>query len=327
MELLKTFRGRATILGHQNADLDCLCSSIALKEGLKEVNPALVVEIGAAGGFSKAAKRILEEFNYEASVNPALEEGLLIILDTSSLELLSPLDNEVRGFQGEIIVIDHHVPNQLSSLAHHSIVDPDATSTSELVYDLLKSLGVEIREITAISLLIGILADTQHLRFASPKVLRTASELLSKAEVDYEGVLSLIDSSEELSERMAHLKAAQRMKIRRVNDYLLATSRVSSFSASTASALVALGADCAFVGAQRKGEIQISARASRNFLVSTKLHLGMDVMSRIGPLIGGSGGGHRGAAGAKGRGDVDAALEKCISLVQDFLLSNQKNKT
>lgn len=325
MEILKTFSGSATILGHQNADLDCLCSSIALKEGLRKVNPDLKVEIGAADGFSKAARRILKEFNCEAKVNPTLDGELLIILDTSSLELLSPISREISEFQGDVILIDHHSPNELVKLAHYTVLDPGATSTSELVYDILKSLGVRIKGTLAVNLLIGILSDTGHLRFASPRALQIVSELLRETKVDYGGVLSLLDNSEDRSERIAHLKAAQRMEIHRIKGYILATSRVSSFTASSANALIVLGADCAFVGGQQKDGVQISARASRNFLSATKLHLGEDVMARIGELIGGSGSGHRGAAGAKGSGSkVDVALVMCVALVQDFLLSNQK---
>jgi nanoRNase/pAp phosphatase (c-di-AMP/oligoRNAs hydrolase) len=42
-------------------------------------------------------------------------------------------------------------------------------------------------------------------------------------------------------------------------------------------------------------------------------------MGKIGELINGSGGGHRGAAAAKGRGNLKEALDECILLVQDYL--------
>jgi nanoRNase/pAp phosphatase (c-di-AMP/oligoRNAs hydrolase) len=74
------------------------------------------------------------------------------------------------------------------------------------------------------------------------------------------------------------------------------------------------------VGSSTKEGLQISARASPGFIKETGLHIGRDVMSKIGEFIEGSGGGHSGAAGAKGKkGDMKKALEECIRLVQEIL--------
>ncbi|MFH1774455.1 MAG: DHHA1 domain-containing protein [Methanobacteriota archaeon] len=115
------------------------------------------------------------------------------------------------------------------------------------------------------------------------------------------------------------------MELYRVMDFVLVTSEVNSFGASAARALVLLGAACAFVGSVRKNEIQISARASSNFIKKTGIGLGRDITPKIGEFINGSGGGHAGAAGAKGRGNsVSKALAECIKLVQKFLHAPKK---
>ncbi|MBI5253478.1 MAG: hypothetical protein HY930_03660 [Euryarchaeota archaeon] len=170
------------------------------------------------------------------------------------------------------------------------------------------------------ALLIGILADSAHLKFATKKTIKMVSEILEKTNADYERALSLLEVSEDFSKKIAHLKAAQRMELYRVMDFVLVTSEVSSFGASAARALALLGADCAFVGSVKKNEVQISARASSNFIKKTGINLGRDIMPKIGEFINGGGGGHTGAAGAKGRGNsISRALSECIRLVQEFL--------
>jgi nanoRNase/pAp phosphatase (c-di-AMP/oligoRNAs hydrolase) len=331
MEALRNQKGRAVILCHQIADPDCICSALALKEGLSQINPELEVEVSTAESFSSASRRILQRFNQSATVNPSLEDALLIILDTSSLDLLSPLDADIRRRRdmgrgrGGVVVIDHHVPNQLMSYADDGIIDPEATSTSEIVYGLLCEMGARVEGSIPKYLLAGILSDTRCLRFASPKAVKIACQLMDKEGVDYDEAVALVLDSEDLGERQARLKAAQRMVIHRVGKYIILTSEVSSFAASSANALVALGADCAFVGSSDKEEVRISARSSKEFMESTGIHLGRDVMARIGDFMNGSGGGLRGAAGARGaKVDLSDALGECVSIVKELLKNEGK---
>lgn len=320
MEILRNQKGSALILCHQIADPDCICSALALKEGLRQINPDLRINLGTAESLSSASRRILRRYEGSAEVNPSLESDLLIILDTSSFGLLSPLDEDIKKYKGRIIVIDHHVPNQLLAYADDGLVDPEATSTSEIVYKLLRDLGVKIEGLIPKYILAGILCDTRCLRFASSGAVKIVCQLLDKEGVDYDEAVALIVDSEDLGERMARLKAAQRMVIHRAGKYIITTSEVGSFAAASANALIALGADCSFVAGIENDEIRISARASKEFMTSTKIHLGRDVMAKIGDLLDGSGGGLRGAAGARGKkGDLSSALQKCVSIVKDLL--------
>ncbi len=327
MEVLRNQKGRGLILCHQIADPDCICSALALEEGLRQINPDLHLEVGAADSLSSASRRILRHFDQSVAINPPIDADLLIILDTSSLSLLSPVDEDIRKRENKsrILVIDHHVPNQLLSHAFDGVVDPEATSTSEIVYGLLRDLGVRVEGTIPRYLLAGILSDTRCLRFASPNAVKIVCQLLENEGVDYDEAVSLVVDSEDLGERLARLKAAQRMVIHRVDRHIITISEVSSFAASSANALVSLGADCAFVGGSEKEEIRISARASKEFMASTGIHLGRDVMARVGKLMNGSGGGLRGAAGARGmKGDLGSILGECVSIVKELLKNEDK---
>jgi nanoRNase/pAp phosphatase (c-di-AMP/oligoRNAs hydrolase) len=71
-------------------------------------------------------------------------------------------------------------------------------------------------------------------------------------------------------------------------------------------ALLDLGADIAFVGSQRGEMFRISARATQA-MVRKGVHLGK-LLGAVGTETTNGGGGHPGAAGITGTGDVEAIL-------------------
>ena len=60
----------------------------------------------------------------------------------------------------------------------------------------------------------------------------------------------------DLSEKIARLKASQRMKVYRKGDWIIATAEVSSFQASVARGFLNLGADVAIIVGEKKGKIK-----------------------------------------------------------------------
>ena len=102
-----------------------------------------------------------------------------------------------------------------------------------------------------------------------------------------------------------------------MNRYIVCVSQISTFEASVCSALISLGANVSFVGSQRDDEFRISAR-TRHDMVELGLHLG-NLMAEIGEEIGCKGGGHDGAAGLSGTGDVEAVLNICMERMKGAL--------
>lgn len=310
--------GRVLILSHQNADLDAICSSLALKEALAALNPNIEIQMGVPGGISKKAKGIAEDS--EVFINPSLEVELLVILDSSTLEQISPLDSDIKKAK-KIAVIDHHVPHsETKDISDFYLVDESAASTAEIIYELIEDAGIDISDRSRFAILTGILADSALLKFATPKTIKTVSRLLDSG-ADYQKALDLIMLQEEdVSQKIACLKAAKRIEINREGDWILVTSKVNAFESRAANGLVSLGADCVFVGSTAKDSVKISARASQNFLRKTGINLGRDVVPRVGEFVGGSGGGHREAAGVKSKsGDIDAALDECVRVAEELI--------
>jgi nanoRNase/pAp phosphatase (c-di-AMP/oligoRNAs hydrolase) len=119
------------------------------------------------------------------------------------------------------------------------------------------------------------------------------------------------------SERVARLKASKRIKLIRVNDWLLAFSNVSAYQASAARALISVGAHVAVVAGQKEEKLQISLRATQDFHEKTRVHLGRDIAKPLGEYLHGMGGGHAVSAGVNGEGEVEASLKRCARLLRE----------
>ncbi len=113
------------------------------------------------------------------------------------------------------------------------------------------------------------------------------------------------------------MKGGQRLRYQSLGNYIVAVSQVSSFESDVSGALLSLGADIAFVGSQREDGFRISARATQT-IVKEGLHLG-NLMVDVGKENGCNGGGHDGAAGLSGVGDVEAMLNICIKRTKKAL--------
>jgi len=323
LNYLKKLSGKVVILSHQNADVDAIASSIALKEAITTYNSRATVDIGVANGTSKVSKRIAEELGDNFIVNPNLDTDLVILLDTSTLRQLSPISENIKK-ASKIAVIDHHSPHEETrGIADFYIVE-EFSSVAEVVYKLILEMEVPVGKKIGLALLLGIISDTGHLRYATSDTLKTIASILDSG-IDFASAVELLETPKDKSQKIAQLKAAQRMKIIKMDGWIIVASHVGSFEASSASALVKLGADCAFVGSENNGKITLSVRASPDFQRSTGIHLGSDLMQGIGTSIGGGGGGHPGAAGAKGAGSVEEILEECIRQVSMLLKNGTKS--
>ncbi|MFH1424174.1 MAG: DHH family phosphoesterase [archaeon] len=323
MEVLQVLRESTEknilLLAHHNADPDAVCSAIALSEGLKQIG-CKSVRIGFVESISKLSQKIVNKLNYEIDLNPNLNADLIVLLDTSTAGQLSKMADKFKSAKAEKIIIDHHTPTEEPLEADHKLVDEKASSTVELVYDLLKELGVEISKEVAEAMCFGLVAETAHLQFATPKVFRILADLQEKHGIVHQDILELLRTQVDVSEKIAHFKAAGRTNVTRVKNYLIVTTRVGSFEASCARALMRMGADLAAVSS-KPDELRISMRSSHSFLTETGIDLGRDIMPGLIKIIDGTGSGHPTAAGANGNAldKEKEAMAFIVSFVQNKL--------
>jgi len=303
------------LLCHHNADPDALGSAIAFARFLK-ARGVDSVRIGVAQSVSSYAKRLLALSPVPVERNPSADADIVVIFDTSSAEQLEPIE---LPEERTVVLIDHHVEKESPIRADVSVVDSSRTSTAEIVWELFKYFGFSDEE-SIRALLAGVVTDTAGFRFANAKTFGAVKEMLERSTVHMAEVYQLVapvsDDNIDQAKRVAVLKACQRMEIKKFRRYIIAVSRVSAYESLACKTFLQLGADVAIVGSEKNG-VRISARA-RDALIQKGLHLGR-VMEKVGPVIGGSGGGHAGAAGANGRENLERGLELAVKEIERFL--------
>ncbi|MCJ7770598.1 DHH family phosphoesterase [Candidatus Bathyarchaeota archaeon] len=314
-----TSSNRILILCHHNADPDALGAAYGLLRLISERLPSAQVTVATSEGSSRISKQILKHLNMSIASSPPIEEvDTIILVDTNTFSQLGELESTVAASKS-LILIDHHAKNEeTTKRAVISIINEEASSTSEIVYDLLAEANLELDKEIALALFLGIAYDTRHFAIARSNSFKIVAKLLDTGLL-VEDAYPLLTKPPEASEKIARLKGAQRLQLVDIGGWIIVKSRVGSFQSSVARGLVSLGADVAIVGGESKGRIRISVRSDRRFFDETGVHLGRDITGHLGGSLEGKGGGHSTAAGVNGAGNLDKAFEACLRLFEQAL--------
>ena len=304
-----------SILCHQNADPDAVCSAYALYSLLRRIKKKLRIEI-AAPSLSRLSQRVVKCFPDKFVTRPHLEESdLIFAVDTNTIQQLGEWKDLIALARSNLIVIDHHALHpRTSEIASMVICDEKATSTCEIIYEIYRIFGIKPAGLAAIAMILGIYFDSRRFMLAGSRTFLILSELTACG-LNMEGAVSILQVPLQESERIARLKAAQRTEIRRIGKWIAAATTVGSYHASVARALIILGAHVAVVGGEKKGRLLISLRSTSDFYRKTRIHLGKDIAIPVGEQFQGMGGGHALAAGINGSGDIAQAIAQCLDLI------------
>lgn len=176
---LKAFE-KVLLIIHENPDGDTLAAATVLYKILKKIgqSPALVCRDKVPKPFL-----FLEEID---KIQHDLLFGdfeLVIVVDCGDLKRTGfpdRLKKHVNQKKKCLINIDHHPKNDLHKIANINLVDFNASSTSEIVYELCEQLGIVIDKGMSTSLLTGIYTDTGGFKHANTtvKTLKIASDLM-----------------------------------------------------------------------------------------------------------------------------------------------------
>ncbi|MEA2551452.1 MAG: bifunctional oligoribonuclease and phosphatase NrnA [Actinomycetota bacterium] len=101
---------------------------------------------------------------------------VMVTCDCASSDRLQQLLPIAKAAK-ELIWIDHHRSND--GLGTIPLVDPDASSTCEMVYRLLTAMGAELTDDAAVCLYAGLVTDTGRFQYqaTTPETLRVAAAL------------------------------------------------------------------------------------------------------------------------------------------------------
>lgn len=172
---------RFLLICHQQPDGDALGSVLAFAEALKnngkEVSVVCKDPIPPIFSFLSGVENFKNDFlvgNHEVII--LLDNGDLRRTGFSKRILTAKTKNV------PIINIDHHPKNDLWKIVTINYVNESASSSSELIFEILYGLGWNITPKIATLLLAGIFTDTGGFQHANTgeKVLNIVSELLNK---------------------------------------------------------------------------------------------------------------------------------------------------
>jgi bifunctional oligoribonuclease and PAP phosphatase NrnA len=170
---------------HENPDGDALGSLLGMHQVLKQLGKDSVMFLGA-DEFPlpwEYRKMPLDEVQNDPPAD--LDERTVVFLDCGNIDRM-PVDFLQR--EGiHIVNVDHHHDN--TRFGTVNLVDPHASCTAEMVWELAKELGAEITPAIGDALYVGLVTDTGKFMYTntSPRSHRMAAELID-AGIDAPGV-------------------------------------------------------------------------------------------------------------------------------------------
>ncbi len=166
---------RFLVVSHVNPEGDAIGSllglALALKDSGKDVTAYLEDKIPDNLTFLPGIDMIVDDTDWARGFD------IIFAVDCGQADRLGK--RFVNGNRcAKIINIDHHATNDL--FGDINIVDPKASATGEMIYDLLKAASIEVTKDIAVNLYVAIHTDTGSFRYSSttPAALMKAGELV-----------------------------------------------------------------------------------------------------------------------------------------------------
>jgi phosphoesterase RecJ-like protein len=301
------------LLEHEKPDGDCVGSGLAMVLALQSMgkqvilvshdsHPAIYDFLPGRRFYTRAAYLEPGDFSPEVA----------IFLDCTDPERAG---SALKLAAGRLWVnIDHHVSN--TCFGDAQLVDPNASATGEIVYDLLACLGVEVTKDIATCIYVAIVTDTGGFRYQNTTgdCLRLAAVLLEKGVTAW-GIAEQVFETRSVSSVLLLGHALSTLKLYRGGKVAAVTVTREMMKASGA----ALEETEGIIGYPRSVagvEVALFLREfedGKGFHVSFRSKTKVDV---AGVAVSLGGGGHPRAAGALVEGTIEEATAKAMAALE-----------
>ena len=257
-------------------------------------------------GTEDISKEMPHNFNYQA----------VIIMDSPDLARIGRVNDYIKK-DSVIINIDHHISNV--NFGKYNWVEPDYSSTGEMVYDLFKAFKVKIGMDEAVALYAAIMTDTGSFRYSntSSKTHRVTAELIDIGVKPYEMhsriyETSSIQDTNLLGEALQTMKITDDGKIawlwvtkemlKKTNASLEGTEGIINFGRSIGGVEIAV----LFRETGTKDRVKVSFRSK-----------GAADVNKLAGYFGG--GGHPAASGCSVLGKIEEVEKKVLEKAKEML--------
>lgn len=171
---------RILVVTHEHPDGDAIGSAAALRAVLVTLGKVVTVV---------CRDHVPEPFLFALGKDPFLQHwssgefDAVVAVDCGDLRRTG-FPGELQQFvaqRGTLLHIDHHPRSDLSKLATHCFEDSTASSTAELLWQVIEYFNVKVTKEIATALLLGLYTDTGGFRHSNttPRALELGATLLS----------------------------------------------------------------------------------------------------------------------------------------------------
>jgi phosphoesterase RecJ-like protein len=176
---------RFVVVAHENPDGDALGSLLGATLGLRALGKDAVMYLAGSGPMP-AEYRFLDLSEVKHDLPADIEDRVLLAVDCANERRISEETAAVTRARF-VIDVDHHHDN--SRFGDVNLVVPEASSTAEVVRDILGELDVELTPQISEALYVGLVTDTGRFQYSNTtaKSLRLAAELVD-AGADVHGI-------------------------------------------------------------------------------------------------------------------------------------------
>jgi phosphoesterase RecJ-like protein len=209
-------------VAHENPDGDALGSLLATTLALRELGKDVVMYL-SGNAPTPAEYGFLDLSTLQRDLPADLEERVVLALDCANEQRIGP-DPAIVERARLVVNVDHHHDN--SRFGDVNLVVDDASSTAEIVRDILSLLGVPLTPDVAEALYVALVTDTGRFQYSNttPKALRLAADLV-EAGADVHGIFRLVYETVQFAKLKLLARALERAAVyeggRLVVSYLL----------------------------------------------------------------------------------------------------------
>jgi phosphoesterase RecJ-like protein len=202
--------GRAAIISHVMPDGDSIGSMLAMYNILKRMSKTVDVY---CSDVVPVVYSFLPGYDYiRKSDDISVDRyDIAIVLDCGDIERTGKCAVIVNN-SAKVVNIDHHITN--SAFGSLNYVDTGASSTGELIYRIIKDMGLEIFKDEGECIYTAILTDTGCFKYSNttPSTHRAAGDIINTG-IDFGAIHDLVYRNYEYNNVIAMGKAIGSMEL------------------------------------------------------------------------------------------------------------------
>jgi phosphoesterase RecJ-like protein len=201
---------RFLVVTHENPDGDALGSLLATTLALRGLGKDVEMYLGGSGSLPREYA-FMQLDGLRRDLPDDIEQRVLVAVDCAKADRLGPDPKPVER-ASLVLNIDHHHDN--TRFGDINLIVADASSTGEVLRDVIRELDVELTPELAEPLYIALVTDTGRFQYTNttPKALRLAAELV-EAGADVHEVFQQVYESVEFAKLKLLARALDRARV------------------------------------------------------------------------------------------------------------------